>query len=372
MRRPPILACVGTRPEVIKLAPVIRELKHRGESVVTVATGQHREMLQQALDTFSLVPEFDLELMRPGQSLADLTGRAVPALDRVIASIRPRAVLVQGDTTTALCGALAAFYRQVPVGHVEAGLRTGVLATPFPEEGNRRLVSQITAWHFCPTVASAANLLREGVLESSVHVTGNTVVDAALSVASRLGRQPSEDGRRRVLVTMHRRESQGDVQRRISAAIAELARREDIHVLFPVHLSPGVRESVLPELNGHPNVTLCEPLGYEDLIAELCASHLVVSDSGGLQEEAPAFDVPVLIMRDTTERPEGVEAGCSVLCGTNPDRILALANRLLDDDVAHARMARATNPYGDGHASERIANVLNRMVSVSEPQHAAA
>lgn len=355
----PILVCLGTRPEVIKLAPVIAELKGRGEDVLTVTTGQHREMLDQALATFALVPDVDLELMQPGQSLAELTSRATVALDRVLEETKPRAMLVQGDTTTAFCGALAAFYRQVPVGHVEAGLRTGVMNDPFPEEGNRRLIAQVTTWHFCPTAGTAQNLLREDVPATAIHVTGNTVIDAALSVGARVGvRPPRTDGRRRVLVTLHRRESQGDAQRKISAAIAELADRGDVHVTFPVHLSPAVRSSVLPELGGHPNVTLCEPLAYEDLIAELAGAHMVLSDSGGLQEEAPAFDTPVVVLRDTTERPEGVAAGCSVLCGTDPRRIKAVATTLLDDEAAHARMAAAPNPYGDGRAAERIADVL--------------
>jgi UDP-N-acetylglucosamine 2-epimerase (non-hydrolysing) len=355
----PLLACVGTRPEVIKMAPVIHELARRGEQVHLVTTGQHREMLRQALDTFELEPDIDLELMQSGQSLAELTGRAIPALDRVIGETHPRLVLVQGDTTTALCGALAAFYQRVPVGHVEAGLRTNVPTDPFPEEANRRLIGQLATWHFCPTPLNAEHLLREAITQSSVYVTGNTVIDAALAVAARTTpAAPRADGRRRVLVTMHRRETQGETQQRISQAIAQLAWREDVHVIFPLHLSPSVRASVVPILDGHPNVTLCDPMDYEALIAQLCSVDLVITDSGGLQEEAPAFGLPVLVMRDTTERPEGVAAGCSVLCGADPDRILAHANELLDDPTVYARMAGACSPYGDGHAAKRIVDAL--------------
>ncbi len=354
-----IMVCMGTRPEVIKLAPVIKELERRGEDLMLVTTGQHREMLQQALDTFGLRPHIDLELMEPGQSLGNLTGRAIPALDAVIAEADPRVVVVQGDTTTAFCGALGAFYRRVPVAHVEAGLRTRVLTDPFPEEANRRLIGQLACWHFCPTPAAAENLLGEGVDATKVYVTGNTSIDAALSIAASSQRPVVNDNvSRRVLVTMHRRETQGDTQRRISRAIAQLAQREDVHIVFPVHLSPAVRKSVLPELAGRPNVTLCEPLDYRDLIDRLREVELVITDSGGLQEEAPAFDVPVLVMRETTERPEGVSAGCSVLCGTDPEAILAHARRLLDDPAIYARMANAQNPYGDGRAAARIVDVL--------------
>lgn len=355
----PIMVCIGTRPEVIKMAPVIGELRRRGRRPLVVTTGQHQEMLQQALDTFGLEPDLDLGLMRHGQSLAELTGRAITALDAVIAEHRPSAVLVQGDTTTAFCGALAALYHRVPVGHVEAGLRTQVLTDPFPEEANRRLIAPLAGWHFCPTPGSAGNLLREGVDPASVFVTGNTVIDAALSVAGTTDRaRTGSDGRRRVLVTMHRRETQGDVQRRICEAIAELAWREDVSVLFPVHLSPSVRASVWPVLGQHPNVTLCEPLEYESLIGELCRAALVLTDSGGLQEEAPAFDLPVLVMRDTTERPEGMQAGCSILCGADPGQILGHARAVLDDAELYARMAQAPNPYGDGQAASRIADAL--------------
>lgn len=360
-RRPsgPVMVCVGTRPEAIKLAPVVAELRRQDVPTSIVTTGQHREMLDQTLAVFAITPDVDLDLMRPRQSLADLTARAIGALDHVVSSIDPAAMIVQGDTTTATSAALVALYHKVPVGHVEAGLRTGNLTDPFPEEANRRLITQLTRWHFCPTHTARANLMREGVGEGDIHVTGNTVIDAALSVADRVGRDPvSRTGRRRVLVTLHRRESQGAKLTRISQAIGRLAARLDVEVVFPVHLSPSVRESVFPILGGQANVRLSDPIGYEDMIRELLCADLVLTDSGGLQEEAPAFGVPVLVLRETTERPEGVAAGCSVLCGTDPDRILMVASRLLDEPAAYAAMVAAENPYGDGRAAERIVRAL--------------
>lgn len=355
----PILACFGTRPEVVKMAPVVHELRRRGLPVVTVTTGQHREMLNQMLDTFEIVPEVDLALMSPDQTLARLTSRAVSALDEVIADVRPSAVIVQGDTTTAFCGALAAFYQQVPVAHVEAGLRTGDLSNPFPEEANRRLIGQVTKWHFCPSPTARENLLLEGFSPAAIEVTGNTVIDAAQWIAGRLGeRAPKAHGIRRILVTMHRRESQGAGQREISRMLGRLADRPDVEIIFPVHLSPAVRVSVLPELESHAGVTLCDPLDYRTFISELAAADLVLTDSGGVQEEAPAFGVPVLVMRDTTERPEGVEAGCAVLCGTDPATIHHAAVKILDDADLYRRMASAQNPYGDGRAAERIVERL--------------
>lgn len=354
----PILVCLGTRPEAIKLAPVVAALRRREMAVRVVTTGQHREMLAQALEAFDLRPDADLGLMRDRQVLAELLARSVAALDQEIAETGPSAVLVQGDTTTALAGALSAAYRQVPVGHVEAGLRTGDLTSPFPEEANRRLIGPVSRWHFCATDGSRDNLLLEGVPAESIHVTGNTVIDAALLARARLGSVERRDGRQTILVTMHRRESQGERQRQISRMLRRLAERPGIRIVFPVHLSPAVRASVLPELDAHPGVTLREPLGYAEFIRELAAAHLVLTDSGGVQEEAPAFDVPVLVMRETTERPEGVAAGCARLCGTDAGAIRRDAERLLDDDRLHARMAASPNPYGDGTAAERIAAVL--------------
>ena len=341
------------------MAPVIEELRRTGDEPLIVTTGQHREMLAQALDIFGLVPDIDLELMQSRQTLAGLTARAIGGLDSVIADVHPGVMLVQGDTTTALCAALAAFYRDVPVGHVEAGLRTNDIRDPFPEEANRRLVSQVATWHFCPTPRAAQNLLDERVPPARVYVTGNPVIDAALSVAATLPpARVREHEKRTVLVTMHRRETQGNAQHEICQAISQLAARDDVHVVFPLHLSPAVREVVEPLLGAHPHVTLCEPLDYRALIGHLATVDLVITDSGGLQEEAPAFNVPVLVMRETTERPEGVEAGCSIVCGTDPLSILGHATTILDDPTAHARMAAAANPYGDGHAARRIVAVL--------------
>jgi len=368
-----VMVCIGTRPEAIKLAPVVHELGRRGIPTLIVASGQHREMLDETLGVFNITPDIDLRLMRDRQTLAELTASAISALDRVLASERPNAVIVQGDTTTAMAAALAALYQQVPVAHVEAGLRTGVLANPFPEEANRRLLGQLATWHFCPTTAGRANLLREGVSSDSVHVTGNTVIDAALSVAGSWQRaDQSPRGQRQVLVTLHRRESHGEILRRISEAIARLAARTDVHVTFPVHRSPAVRESVIPVLGADPNVTLSEPFDYTTMIRHLADADLVLTDSGGLQEEAPAFDVPVLVLRETTERPEGVAAGCSVVCGTDPDRIFATASALLDDADAYERMARAENPYGDGRAAERIVDELTDALAMPAAQPAAA
>jgi UDP-N-acetylglucosamine 2-epimerase (non-hydrolysing) len=357
----PVLVCFGTRPEVVKLARVVNALKRAGMTVVCATTGQHREMLDRTLDAFDLIPEVDLALMSANQSLGELSGRAIPALGAVIESVDPSAVLVQGDTTTAFCAALAAFYAQVPVAHVEAGLRTHSLETPFPEEGNRRLIGQLARWHFCPTELARLNLRAEGIPHGSAWVTGNTGIDAARWTARRLRlvRAPRAGARREVLVTMHRRESQGEPQRAISRMLAHLADRGDVHLTFPVHLSPAVRASVLPELADHANVTLCDPLGYDEFIRALATADLALTDSGGVQEEAPTFGVPVVVMRDTTERPEGVDAGCAVLGGTDPDRILQAATRVLDDDDLHARMSAAPNPYGDGHAASRIAARLS-------------
>jgi UDP-N-acetylglucosamine 2-epimerase (non-hydrolysing) len=369
----PLMVCIGTRPEAIKLAPVVQALERRGIPRLIVASGQHREMLDETLGVFNITPDIDLRLMRDRQTLAELTASAVSALDRVIASERPAALIVQGDTTTAMAAALAALYQQVPVAHVEAGLRTGVLANPFPEEANRRLLGQLATWHFCPTSACRANLLREGVRGDSVHVTGNTVIDAALSVAGswqRADRSPR--GQRHVLVTLHRRESHGEILRRISEAIARLAARPDVHVTFPVHRSPAVRESVIPVLGADRNVTLSEPFDYATMIRHLADADLVLTDSGGLQEEAPAFDIPVLVLRETTERPEGLAAGCSVLCGTDPERIFATASALLDDTATYARMARAENPYGDGRAAERIVGMLTDALAMPAARPAAA
>jgi len=361
-----VMACFGTRPEAIKLAPVVEALRSRTDvEVTTVVTGQHREMLDQTLRAFGLEADVDLGLMEHGQDLATLTSRAIPAVSGVLAERRPDVVIVQGDTTTAFCGALAAYYHDVAVAHVEAGLRTHDLRSPFPEEGNRRMIGQLARWHFCTSLDGARNLAAEGIEAADVLVTGNTVIDALLSALARpLSSEhavllPPSSGRRRVLVTLHRRETQGAAQRELCRMLADLVReRPDVEIVFPVHLSPAVRASVLDELGGVPSVHLIDPLPYQAFVYAMRSSDVIVTDSGGVQEEAPALGVPVLVMREATERPEGVAAGCARLSGTAPGGVRADLVRLLDDARAHAAMAAAANPYGDGRAADRIADRL--------------
>jgi UDP-N-acetylglucosamine 2-epimerase (non-hydrolysing) len=359
------MVCFGTRPEVVKLAPVVHRLADESRlRTLTVASAQHREMLDQMLDAFAIEPDLDLGLMRPRQGLGELAARAIGEITKVIEEWRPDAVLVQGDTTTAFCAALASFYCGIPVGHVEAGLRTDDRHNPFPEEINRRLVSPLARWHFCPTKSAAANLLAERVSAGDVFVTGNTVVDAALHSANRpLSRAerallPRRDASRRILVTLHRRETQGARQHALCLVLATVARRPDVEVVFPVHLNPAVRATVFTVLEGKRNVHLIDPLPYRPFVHLLQSADIIVTDSGGIQEEAPSFGVPVLVMRDTTERPEGIERGCARLSGTGPDRVAADVDVLLDDPHEYRRMARAVNPYGDGHAADRIVTQL--------------
>jgi UDP-N-acetylglucosamine 2-epimerase (non-hydrolysing) len=356
-----VVAVLGTRPEVIKLAPVIAELRAQDTETVVVSTGQHRELLDQMLEQFELEPDVDLGVMRPEQRLADLTAALVRGLGDAVGALEPDWVLVQGDTSTTLCGALAAFYETVPVAHVEAGLRSGDNNSPFPEEANRRLVARLARLHFCPTPGSASNLILEGVAENDVLVTGNTVIDAllwALERARRLEPPVPRARRRRVLLTLHRRESQGESMRRVCDAVWALSRRGDIEIVFPVHRSPAVRDVVVPRLENCPGVHLCDPLDYLSLIHVLDSSDLVLTDSGGLQEEGPTLGKPVLVLRDTTERPEAIEAGVARLVGTNPDVIFRSVARLLDDPLAYAQMAHPENPFGDGLASRRIVAAL--------------
>ncbi|MFC8918001.1 non-hydrolyzing UDP-N-acetylglucosamine 2-epimerase [Streptomyces sp. NPDC057116] len=351
---------LGTRPEAIKLAPVVRALEDSPLfAPVLVNTGQHREMLEQMLRRLGLTVRHDLAVMRQRQQLSALTARLVGGLGELIREERPDLVMVQGDTSSTLCGALAAFYEHVPVAHVEAGLRSGVIDDPFPEELNRRLVTRMARWHFAPTPRAAAALTDEGVPASAVMVTGNTVIDNLLWARGRAdGRSAFRGGRRGLLVTLHRRENQGAPMRALADTLLRLARRPDVEVLVPLHKSPAVRDVLLPALGGHPRITLTEPLDYFDFIATLAASFLVLTDSGGVQEEAPSFDRPVLVLRDTTERPEVVRAGAAQLVGTDPGTVYAAATALLDDPVLYGRMAAARNPFGDGRASERIAGAL--------------
>ena len=367
MKKQCILSIFGTRPEVIKMAPVIRALENdptRFESIVC-STGQHREMLSQMTSLFSLRCDVELDIMRPDQTLSSLTARLIDEIDRTILQINPDWILAQGDTTTVLAAAIAAFYRRVPFAHVEAGLRTHNLAHPFPEEFNRITADSTASLLFAPTSRSAANLIAEGKPQHSVRVTGNTVIDSLQFVA---GLPYSwEDGplkvisraQRIVLVTAHRRESFGDAFRDICAGIAELARRfPDVQFVYPVHLNPNVQTPVNATLGMLPNVALLPPLDYVSLVNLLKHSILVLTDSGGFQEEAPGMKVPVLVMRETTERPEGVDAGVVRLVGTATKDIVDSASQLLTDPAAHSLMANGANPYGDGKASERIVGAL--------------
>jgi UDP-N-acetylglucosamine 2-epimerase (non-hydrolysing) len=363
-RRPRILLVAGTRPEAIKVAPVLLALRaHETEfDTLLCATGQHREMLQQALAAFGLVPDLDLDLMRPGQTLSDLTSRAILALDEAIIRLAPDLVVVQGDTTSAMTAALTAFYHRVPVAHLEAGLRTGDLLRPFPEEGNRRLIGVFAVLHFAPTPLAARRLRREGVPASRIFVTGNTVVDALLRIR-RESHGASPNGhlaeQRLVLLTMHRRESFGRPLEDLCRAVLQLvARNPDVTVVFPVHASPFVREPVEQLLGNHPRIRLSPPVGYLDFVRLLDACFLVLTDSGGVQEEAPALGKPVLVLREKTERPEAIKAGTSRLVGVNPRRLVEEAERLLHDDAAYQAMAQAANPYGDGRAAERVVTGL--------------
>lgn len=340
------------------MAPVIEALRRRPAAftVRVCATGQHREMLDQAQEIFGLQPDLDLNLMRPDQTLNGLAASALEAMDRVLGSSPPDWLLVQGDTTTAMTAALAAFHRGVRVGHVEAGLRTGDLQRPFPEEANRRVIDLLAEALFAPTERARAALLAEGCDERRIHVVGNTVVDALEKLMSGPAQEPE---RLEVLITVHRRESFGEPLRGIFAALRRLAESfPDVLWTYPVHRNPNVRGPAHEILGGLPNVELLDPLDYRELVARLARCRFVLTDSGGIQEEAPALGKPVLVLRDTTERPEGVEAGVALLAGTGPERIFSEASRLLTDREAYLAMARAVNPYGDGRASERIAAVL--------------
>jgi UDP-N-acetylglucosamine 2-epimerase len=359
------LVVIGTRPEAIKQAPVVWALRGRARTTV-VNTGQHREMLASMFDLLDIAPDIDLDLMRPGQSLSEVAARCMSEMDAVIAKEKPDVVIVQGDTTTAMAAAMAAYYRRVPVAHVEAGLRSGSLDEPFPEEANRRFVDVFAKWLFAPTEDAAVLLRREHVEEERIFVTGNTVVDALVHVKNTLSsRQVRIDGvpeaaldggRRLVLVTCHRRESFGDGIAAICDGIATLAARHvDTDFIYPVHMNPNVDGPVRERLSRVGNVHLIGPQPYDRFLALLSRSHLVLTDSGGVQEEAPSFDVPVLVMRNRTERPEGVAAGCARLVGTETSTIVESAHQLLVDALDHQRMAKAKSPYGDGHAAERIA-----------------
>ena len=369
-----IMTIFGTRPEAIKMAPVIRELgKYPGQfkSLVCV-TAQHRQMLDQVLNLFEITPDYDLDIMKPGQNLFDVTCNVMQGLKAVLEEVRPDLVLVHGDTTTTMAASLAAYYCQIPVGHVEAGLRTHNKYAPYPEEINRRLTSTLTEYHFAPTQGARQNLLNEGIPAETIIVTGNTVIDALLNITGKIEDNPElESGlehkfsfldpdKRLILVTGHRRENFGQGFENICQALADIVRlNPDVEILYPVHLNPNVQEPVKRILGPLENIHLIEPVDYLPFVYLMNRSYLIITDSGGVQEEAPSLGKPVLVMRETTERPEAVDAGTVILVGTDQQRIVSETSRLLSDVKAYSAMSLAHNPYGDGKAVERIVNSLN-------------
>lgn len=368
-----LMPIYGTRPEAIKMAPIVSALQESPdfECVVTV-TGQHRQMLDQVNELFEIVPDHDLNIIQPRQSLTGIMTRTLEGLDKLFSEHKPDAVIVQGDTTTSTAGAIAAFYHGIPVIHVEAGLRSGNLYSPFPEEANRKITSQITALHLAPTSESKSNLLAEGIPEKDIVVTGNTVIDALLTTVGKqvpfsdpVLQELADTGRRILLVTTHRRENQGDAMRGVARALARIADAErELVIVLPAHKNPIVREALLPLLEGKGNVILTEPLPYGEFTRLLSLAHFVITDSGGVQEEAPSLGKPVLVMRDNTERPEAVKAGTVALIGTDEERIVAEVTRLLRDPQHFAAMANAVNPYGDGEAAGRTVAAIAELLGV--------
>ena len=363
-----VLFVFGTRPEAIKLCPVLLHMRQRaGEfSVKACVTAQHRGMLDQVLAAFQVTPDYDLDVMQPGQTLAQSTARILAQLEPILAAELPDIVLVQGDTTTTLSGALAAFYQHIPVGHVEAGLRTGDLGQPFPEEMNRVVTARLAALHFAPTALAASRLAAEGVDAKRIFVTGNSGIDAVLHVRDLLASAASpattwtqlDPSKKLIVVTAHRRESFGDGFEHICAALLRLAGRDDLQIAYPVHRNPNVWEPVHRLLGGQPNVLLLDPLDYVPFVDLMRRASLILTDSGGIQEEGPSLGKPILVMREKTERPEAVEAGTVRLVGTDEEKIVSEASLLLDDEKARRRMSRVHNPYGDGQASRRIADAI--------------
>lgn len=373
--------CVfGTRPEAVKLAPVVHALRESKDlEPIVVLSGQHREMLDQMIKWFELEPQFDLDVMQHGQSLAELTAKVVVGIDNILTKVEPDLLLVQGDTVTVMAAGLAAFYRKVPVGHVEAGLRTEDRYNPFPEEMSRRQTGRIATLHFAPTTRAVENLKREGITEH-VYMTGNTVIDALNDTVSRLQKSPlgadvlrqhfdkvDFAGKRVILVTAHRRENWGEPMENIARALRQIAEEfEDVQILYPIHRNPIVRESIEPVFDGHPRLILIEPLDYVPFVHAMDKCFFVLTDSGGIQEEAPTLGKPVLVMRTNTERPEAVEAGTSLLVGTTQKGIVDAARRLLTDEGHYKKMAGAHNPFGDGHASDRIVKSIEEFLSVKQ------
>ncbi len=366
-----ILSVFGTRPEAIKMAPVVKALAAdaRFESLVCV-TGQHAEMLDQVNSLFGIVPDIDLKIMKSGQGLTHITTAVLEGMEKVLADLRPDYVLVHGDTTTSTSAALAAFYAGIRVGHVEAGLRTHNLQSPWPEEANRQITGRLSSLHFAPTELSRRNLIAENITADTIHVTGNTVIDALLMIKDQLDTDTSlnatlaaqfpflDAGKRLILVTGHRRENHDGGIARVCEALAQLSKRGDVQIVYPVHLNPKVKQAADASLSGVENVFLIEPLSYLPFVWMLNVCHIVVTDSGGLQEEAPSFGKPVLVTRDTTERPEAIEAGTVKLLGTDTADLIAHVNELLDNDELYSAMSMAHNPYGDGKAAARIVEIL--------------
>lgn len=371
-----VLLVFGTRPEAIKMAPIVNALKkEEGIETSVVVTAQHREMLDQVLDLFGIVPDLDLDLMRPSQGLAPLFSGILNNVTLALQSQRPDLVLVHGDTTTTLAASLAAFYSRIPLGHVEAGLRTGNIRSPWPEEANRRLVTPLADLHFAPTNLARKNLIAEGIKEDSVYVTGNTVIDALLSVAGRIQNDPNvrdqlntefhylDCKKRVILVTGHRRESFGDSFNQVCLALHKISQRDDVQVLYTLHPNPKAQESAKRLLTGLPNVLLIPPQEYVRFVYLMMKAHLVVTDSGGIQEEAPSLGKPVLVTRNVTERAEAIEAGTVRLVGANPEHIISTIETLLDNERRYSAMASAANPYGDGSAALRIVNHIRHWLS---------
>lgn len=359
---PKIVAIVGTRPDAIKMAPVVASLlKHKDLKVKLAASGQHREILQQVFDSFGLSPDINYDVMQHQQTLAYITSVILTAFDALFAEEKPDLVIAQGDTTTTLCSAVASFYRRIPFAHVEAGLRTDSIWMPFPEEFNRRATAQLARLQFAPTRRAAENLLAERVPLEYITITGNTSIDAVLNVAKATGELTPFGPGHMLLVTTHRRENWGEPQRRVAEALRELIRRNPgVHVVIPMHPNEVVREVIKGVLGGCERAFLCDPPSYPTFVQWMKASYLILTDSGGIQEEAPALHKPVLVLREKTERPEGIEAGSALLVGTDPERIINETERLLYDKGAYQRMCSAPNPYGDGLASQRITGAVRR------------
>lgn len=371
-----VLFVFGTRPEAIKMAPVVQESKKNNAlDTYVCVTAQHREMLDQVLDLFEIEPDFDLNIMSPGQDLTDVTCKILTGLREVLQELKPDCILVHGDTSTTLASSLAAYYQQIPVGHVEAGLRTGNIYSPWPEEGNRKLTGSLTKLHFAPTENSQQNLLNENIEQNDIYITGNTVIDALLDVKNKIEKNTTlyedlatsfpfiDPNKKLILVTGHRRESFGGGFERICQALAQLAERDDIQICYPVHLNPNVQEPVNRLLSSANNVHLIEPQDYLPFVFLMTKAHIILTDSGGIQEEAPSLGKPVLVMRDTTERPEAVKAGTVKLVGTQSEAITENVSQLLDDNSLYEDMSRAHNPYGDGKASQRIIDALDSFLT---------